>query len=100
MNWKIEQLERDLQTGLVITAHWRIIKEQGTVAATAYGSAVLPARDPSDAAFVPYENLTEQMVIGWVKDTLGQDVVQGLEAGVQAEFDARSNPTTGAGVPW
>lgn len=100
MNWKIEQLERDLQTGLVTMAHWRVVKTEDDVTATAYGSAVLPARETTDPAFVPYENLTEVMVVGWVKDTLGEDVVQGVEAGVQADLDARRNPTTGAGVPW
>jgi hypothetical protein len=46
---------------------------------------------------VAYDLLTEAQVIAWVKDKLD---VEAIEAGLQAQIDAKKAPTTATGVPW
>jgi hypothetical protein len=62
------------------------------------------AKDPwSNVDFVEYDDLTEDVVIGWVKSTLGEDEVKRIEDDIAAQIDAQENPpaaTEGKGVPW
>lgn len=100
MNWTISQLERTLPDGVVYTAHWRVTKEQDGKVGTAYGTASFPAKDPSDPDFVPYDQLTEAVVVEWVKAALGTEQVTALETSVQEQINTQLNPTTAAGLPW
>tara|TARA_R100001086_G_C11729009_1_gene229143 strand:- start:35 stop:502 length:468 start_codon:yes stop_codon:yes gene_type:complete len=62
------------------------------------------AKDPwASVDFVEYDDLTEDMVVGWVKSTLGEDEVKEIEDNIAAQIDAQENPpaaTEGNGVPW
>lgn len=94
--WSIAQLERTLPEGGVITAHWRVTSVDGDHTASAYGTAGFTP-DPTDPAFIPYENLTEADVLGWVWGSVDKDET---EANLAAQIDAQKNPTSAAGVPW
>lgn len=100
MNWTISQLERTLPDGVVMTAHWRVSQEQDGVYATAYGSMALPAKDPSDPTFVPYDNLTESQVVEWVKEAMGPEQVAAYETSLSSQIAAQLNPVSASGVPW
>lgn len=100
MNWTISQLERTLPDGVVYIAHWRLTKEQDGKVGTAYGTVSFPAKDPSDPEFVPYDQLTEAVVVEWVKAALGTEQVTALETSVQEQINTQLNPTTCAGLPW
>jgi len=57
----------------------------------------------SSVDFVEYDDLTEDVVIGWVKTILGEDKVKTMEDNIAAQIDAQENPpapTEGSGVPW
>jgi hypothetical protein len=62
------------------------------------------AKDPwSNVDFVEYDDLTEDVVIGWVKSALGEERVKQIEDDITAQIDAQINPpaaTKGSGVPW
>jgi len=62
------------------------------------------AKDPwASVDFVEYDKLTEDVVIGWVKTELGEDIVKVKEDTIAAQIDAQINPpapTKGYGVPW
>ena len=99
MNWHILQLdvttEGDL-TDVVIIAHWTLTKAQNGYFGSTYGSVKLPA--PSDD-FTPYEDLTEDMVLGWIwANGVDKDEV---EAQVLAQIEDQKNPTvTTPPLPW
>lgn len=98
-NWTISTLERELSDGGVIVAHWRCTAtdgELGDFSASSYGTAGFNA-DPEAEGFVPYEELTEADVLGWVWQSVDKDAT---EAALQAKIDGDMNPTTGTGVPW
>lgn len=100
MNWIISQLERTLPSGVVFVAHWRVTKVDGECHGTAYGTQSFEAKDPADPTFVPYDQLTEAQVVGWVKAAMGAERVSEIEAAVQAQIDAQKNPTQASGMPW
>ena len=65
------------------------------------GDVKTEAKDPwKDNAFVAYDKLDEDTVIGWVKAKLGDDKVKSIEDGIANQIDAQENPTQGKGKPW
>ena len=95
-NWVISQLERTLDTGGVVVAHWRATAVDGDFSASSYGTCGFTP-DPSASGFIAYASLTEADVIGWVQAEVDKDAT---EASLAAKIEADKNPTQAAGVPW
>ena len=98
--WSIVQLQRHTSDGLVITAHWQAVKESDGKRARVYGSIGLPMKDPSDPSFIPFDELTEEVVLSWVHAALGDEQVKTYEASLDAQLDALINPPILKGMPW
>ena len=49
---------------------------------------------------IPFDQLTEQMVVSWVKEKIGTDKVAEIEAALQAQIDQQHAPANAAGLPW
>ena len=65
------------------------------------GDVKIEAKDPwKDNAFVAYDKLDEDIVVGWVKTKLGDEQVKSVKDGIANEIDAKENPTRGKGKPW
>ena len=94
--WVISQLERTLDTGGVVVAHWRATAVDGDFSASSYGTCGFTP-DPSASGFIAYDSLTEADVIGWVQAEVDKDAI---EASLAAKIEADKNPTQAAGVPW
>ena len=90
MNWKINTLEytNDSDKG-VVTAHWDVTLTDGDVSARRYGSCSFQP-DASSDDYIPFEDLTESTVIGWVQSTL--DVEQ-IENSLLAQIEEQKNPS-------
>ena len=93
MEITINQLERIIADGAVITAHWNASVVDGDYSARAYGTQSFEP-NPDSPEFIPYEDLTEEEVVGWL--TLDE----GLEANLEAQIESQKNPTDASGVPW
>lgn len=105
--WAIASLERHAADGVVYTAHWTLSASgaEGTEgasapSASAYGSIGLEAPDTDSEDFVPYEDLTEEVVIGWVKDKLGEEQVTSMEEALEAQIAEQLAPSKATGIPW
>lgn len=99
-NWSIDQLERSLPDGIVLTAHWRCTGTDGTFSGSFYGSQSLPANDPAAPGFVPYEQITKELALQWLHESMGIEQVVAHEANVQQQINMQANPTQAVGVPW
>jgi len=94
--WKIANMERETADGFVFTVHYTVNAEDGTYSAGAYGSLGLERPDN----LIPFDQLTEDVVVGWVKEKFGDEKVAEIEAALQAQLDEKHSPTKQAGVPW
>ena len=93
-NWSIVQMDRLTADGFVVTVHYNVSATDGDYSASTYGTCGYTQESES---FVPYDQLTEEMVVGWVQTTLGKDTV---EASLQSQIDALKNPVQESGLPW
>jgi hypothetical protein len=91
--WKITQLERELADGYVSRVHYSVYAEGG---AQSYGSLRL---ERPQGEMIPFEELTEELVIDWVKNVYGPEVIA-IEAAIQARIDESVTPTLAEGLPW
>mgnify|MGYP001174709612 CR=1 FL=1 len=103
--WSINTLERELADGYVSKAIFRIDGEDGTYTFRATGEVNLPKPD----TLVPYADLTEEVVLGWVKAKLNEnkdedgntiDQVANIETAVENGVNIQKTPTHGTGKPW
>ena len=95
--WKIAQLERETADGYVYTAHYTVDAKDDVYSAGAYGSIGF---ERPEGELIPFSDLTEELVVGWVQEQLGEEKVSEVEAALQAQLDEQASPTKAAGVPW
>jgi hypothetical protein len=92
-NWSISEMERVKATGFVNIVHYNVTKTDGDFSASIYGTINFSADTPK----TPYASLTKAQVIEWVKDKLGEEVI---ETSLVSQIAAQKNPATATGVPW
>jgi hypothetical protein len=97
ITWTILQLDRSLPDGAVYTAHWRVSAVDGDYSASAYSSASFTP-DPASPDFIPYQDLTEAEVLGWVWAS-GVDKFA-IEAALADQIYLQQNPVSATGIPW
>ena len=100
ISWIIERLlvkpTEGTLTDVVITADWRCNGSQDNYSGTCYGSASFA---PPTGSFTPYEDLTEQQVLGWCFSN-GVDQAA-IEANVSLQIQNQINPPVIAPpLPW
>lgn len=94
--WAIANLERETADGFVFTAHYTVNANDGTYSSGAYGSLGFERPDN----LIPFSELTEATVVGWVKEHFGAEKVAEIEAALQAQIDEQRAPSKASGVPW
>lgn len=84
---------------VVYAVRWNLEGVDKTQSATVSG--LHRVEFDSTAVFTPYNNLTQEQVIGWVKNIIGVESVAELEARIAAQIAARSNPDLySPDLPW
>ena len=97
--WSVETLDRLTAGGIVYQVHYTITAADDTYQTGGYGSVGLEM--PTEGyTVVPYSDLTEEVVIGWVKAKLGEEQVSSIEASLQFKLDELRAPSTATGTPW
>ena len=91
--FKIANLERQADTGLVTVVHWIATKVDGEAVASTYASLIV---EPGDD-FVPFEELTEEVVVGWVTEKLD---LESIESSLDAQITEQKTPSKLNGLPW
>ena len=100
LSWIIERLlvkptEGSL-TDVVITADWRCNGTQDQYSGTCYGSCSF---QPPSGSFTPYEDLTQEQVLGWCYAN-GVDQTA-IEANVTQQIENQINPpVVTLPLPW
>jgi hypothetical protein len=103
ITWIVSQMdcypEKDGDTDVVFTVHWRCNGVEDNCSGTAYGSVAVTY--VAGSPFTPYAELTQPQVIAWAKDALGAEQVATIEANVTAQIEAQKNPpVVTPPLPW
>ena len=92
--WTIAQMERQASDDFVTIVHYRVDAVDGDYSASTYGTV---SYTQESGTFIPFADLTEATVVGWVKESLGEDTVQDALA---SQIEAQKFPTQISGMPW
>jgi hypothetical protein len=103
INWKVLNLKRKPDTGLVIEVTYVMNFDLNGEKDRQIESIELEG-DVNNPAHIPYENLTEEIVLGWVQSKLGSEKVIEIQTSVQTRIqeriDRKKNPEFLTGKPW
>jgi hypothetical protein len=108
--WSINDMQRTDSDGYVFLVYWSMVAaSDGTPSYTASEGGKLRCEgSSSDPGFIPYADLTENDVLGWVYTSLieGDETAAEAKARVEADRDGKvqkqidAAATTESGVPW
>ena len=102
--WNVTALYTETVAGeqnYVVIANYEVIGVDGQY--TAGLSNIARFNTASVSPFIPYENLTNEIVVGWIQTDLGVDGVSNLEACIQGQIDSQINPPVvpqNTPLPW
>jgi hypothetical protein len=105
MDWSIGALDCRVQedglSDVVYLVHWRVSKTEvdgdKTYSASVYSTCSVPG--PNPASFVPYDQLTQDEVLGWIWAN-GVDRAA-TEAAVQQQIELQKHPVVvSPPLPW
>lgn len=103
-NWTIHQLERKSDNGFVVNVHWRFsmtdTDETGKYYYADTYSVASYTQDEESEDYIPFEELTQEIVVEWVKETLGEEQLESMEASLVQQIESQKNPPIVYGLPW
>lgn len=100
--WKITQLQTypksEGELDVVASAAWNVSGTDGTYSGSLNGSTAFKL-DPT-APYIPFDQLTEAQVLGWVFASLGEEGKASAEADVDAQIAYAAEKAQVAPLPW
>ena len=80
------------KTNVVYNVHWVVTGIQEDYSATNIGTQVVSLSEVSD--FIPLEDLTNETIVGWTKDAIGEEQVKAIETSIASQIEEEINPTS------
>jgi hypothetical protein len=103
-NWTITNLYTKTVEGLqdyVVTAMYNVEGVDGEFSSTVNGSQMFTVKEGAD--FIPYANLTEEVVVEWIKEELGENGILSITACIDGQIESQKNPPVvpqNTPLPW
>ena len=103
-SWKITNLFTKTVDGLqdyVVTAMFEVEGVDGVFSSTINGNQMFTVKECSE--FIPYANLTEQIVVEWIKEELGENGLISITACIDGQIESQKNPPVSpinTPIPW
>lgn len=102
--WKVTGLktkDEGSNASAVVQTYWEKIgtDSNGNVGKFSGATPFTSANVPS-GSFVPFEELTEEIVLGWIKAEVVGSYEQHVNEQIQKQIDAAANPVVEATLPW
>src|SRR6056300_805402 len=90
----------DGNADVVYNVHWRLNAEDdanqdadgNNCTASSYGTQSVDTADITD--FTAFADLTSSDVQGWVEAAMGEEAIQSLKDGLNAQIESQKNPTS------
>jgi hypothetical protein len=80
------------KTNVVYNVHWVVTGIQEDYSATNIGTQVVSLSEGGD--FIPLEDLTNETIVGWTKDAIGEEQVKAIETSIASQIEEEINPTS------
>ena len=96
-NWNCKTIdvythEHNGHEQVIYNVHWRVTKEDGDYSASSYGTQPLNTEDIQN--FIPFDEVTSEIVEGWVKDVMGEEKVSEIENSLDQQIEKEKNPSS------
>jgi hypothetical protein len=108
--WSIQDMQHTDATGGVFLVYWSCVaaSDENPSCTSSQSGKLNCEPDPSASGYIPYADLTENDVLGWVYNSLieGDETADEAKARVEASRTAKVQSqidratTTASGVPW
>jgi hypothetical protein len=102
--WKIKNLWTktiDGQQDYVVIAAYDVTGVDGEFTSSLSNTAQFSTASVS--SFVPYADLTEEIVLGWIQSELGENGVLSITACIEGQIESQKNPPVSPEItplPW
>jgi len=94
----VHPLEGD-ESNVVYNIHWivtgtsdQLDSDGNAYSASNIGTQMLTVNPEGE--FVPFEDLTNDVVVGWTKSVMGEEQVTSIETSIQSQIDSQVTPTS------
>lgn len=94
---KIVNMQRRSFDGMVINVDFSMETEQYGYVAKYAGAVMLT---PTQTNFIPYDDLTPEIVKKWVIDAVGQAEIEEIEKQLMIDIENQKRPKILNGIPW
>ena len=81
----------DGETDVVTRASYTVLADDGEGHTADYSNFAYTPIDPS-VPFIPYADLTNDIIIGWVQYNIGADLVASIEGSLAIQIERQVNP--------
>ena len=99
ITWAVNNMTRVIDDGFVLVVDWSCTASAPDVPGAFYGGQTRFEFTPDEPGFIPYDQLTQEIVLGWVFNDLG-DKKEEIEADRTAKVEKQLHPVTAQGLPW
>ena len=94
-NWNFNPLESyptsSGETDVVFNVHWQLYASTGSYTASSIGTQRIATLE-SGSAFIPFNELTKDIVFGWVTSSMASGSVDSLYASLAQQIENQINP--------
>ena len=95
-DWNCKTVDVVLQeeglTDVVYNVHWIVTGTSDTYSSTSIGTQTVTLDESTP--FIPFADLTNDIVVGWTKDAIGEEQVASIESGIADAIEKEINPVT------
>ena len=95
-DWNCKTVDVVLQeeglTDVVYNVHWIVTGTSDTYSSTSIGTQTVTLDESTP--FIPFVDLTNDIVVGWTKDAMGEEQVASIESGIAGSIEKEINPVT------
>jgi hypothetical protein len=102
-NWNFHPLEvvynEDTLTNVVNVVHWQLQATHVSSSILVQNIGTVGLETPDTGSFVPFEDLTKEIVTGWVETKLGEEAINNMKSSLSASIQDKLHPTRGPMTP-
>ena len=102
-NWNCRTVdayvEKDNEADVVYNVHWIVTgtsdemdPQDNPYSATSIGTQTLDISEITN--FIPFDQVTNEEVVAWTKEAMGEEQVTRIEAGIASQIESLIHPTT------